>query len=53
VLVRLISAEYGGEPAYIAVFLTGPAPSQPPKSVLVWVVNADGCSLASFTSKRA
>jgi anti-sigma factor RsiW len=53
VLVRLISAEYGGEPAYIAVFLTGPAPSQPPKSVLVWVVHADGCSLASFTSKRA
>ncbi|MGZ4136846.1 MAG: zf-HC2 domain-containing protein [Actinomycetota bacterium] len=52
VLVRLISAQYAGEPAYVAVFLTGPAPSQPPKSVLVWVVHADGCTFASFTSKR-
>jgi hypothetical protein len=53
VLVRLIAARFGGKPAYIAVYVTGPASTQPPKSVLVWVVDADTCSFASFTSKRA
>jgi anti-sigma factor RsiW len=54
VLVRLISARFGGKPAYIAVYLTGPTTSQPPKSVLVVVVNADTCSAwnAKFTEAR-
>lgn len=53
VLVRLIAARFDGKPAYIAVYVTGPASSQPPKSVLVWVVDSQTCSFASFTSKRA
>jgi Putative zinc-finger len=53
VLVRLIAARFDAKPAYIAVYVTGPTSSQPPKSVLVWVVNSQTCSFASFTSKRA
>jgi predicted anti-sigma-YlaC factor YlaD len=51
VLVRLISARYKGQPAIIGVYLTGPGAGQPPSSVLVWVVKADGCGFVSFTSK--
>jgi predicted anti-sigma-YlaC factor YlaD len=52
VLVRLVSAEFDGKPAYIAVYLTGPTATKPPDEVVVWVVYSDTCSLASFTSKR-
>ncbi|HEY3264298.1 MAG TPA: zf-HC2 domain-containing protein [Actinomycetota bacterium] len=52
VLVRLISARYGKEPALIGVYLTGPGQGQPPNEVIVWVVQPSTCQIASFTSKR-
>jgi anti-sigma factor RsiW len=53
VLVRLISAEFDGKPAYIAVYLTGPTTTKPPDEVVVWVVRSDTCEFASITSARA
>jgi hypothetical protein len=52
VLVRLISARFGKEPALIGVYLTGPGQGQPPNEVIVWVVQPSTCQIASFTSKR-
>jgi hypothetical protein len=52
VLVRLISARYGKDPALIGVYLTGPGKGQPPNEVIVWVVRPSTCQIASFTSKR-
>jgi hypothetical protein len=52
VLVRLIEARYKGAAAFIAVYLHGPSPTQPPTEVDVWVVRTNGCAFASFTSSR-
>jgi hypothetical protein len=46
-LVRLIEAEYEGEPAYLAVFLESPGAGQPPDTVVVWVVSTEGCTFVT------
>jgi hypothetical protein len=46
-LVRLIEAEYEGEPAYLAVFLENPGADQPPDAVVVWVVSKGDCSFVT------
>jgi Putative zinc-finger len=52
VLVRLIAARYGKDPALIGVYLSGPGRGQPPDEVIVAVVRPTTCQIASFTSKR-
>jgi hypothetical protein len=52
VLVRLVSASYNGTPALIGVYLTGPAPDAPAKTVLIWVVDANTCEFLSITQAR-
>jgi hypothetical protein len=43
-LVRLIEAEFDGQPAYFAVFLQSPGAGQPADHVVVWVTSAEDCT---------
>lgn len=47
--VRVIEARFVGEPAYFAVFLTGPGAGQPPDTSKVWVVAKDACTILAAT----
>jgi hypothetical protein len=49
-LLRLISARYEGQPAYIGVFAERPDPSAKPTLITVWVVSATDCSLLNYSS---
>jgi hypothetical protein len=51
-LVRLIRARFGGQPAYLGVYLRSPGAGQPPDKVVIWVASRPGCRLLSFTSSR-
>ncbi|MGH9283630.1 MAG: hypothetical protein ACRD0S_11925, partial [Acidimicrobiales bacterium] len=46
------AATFGGQPAYVASFLQGPAPDQPYDRVVVRVVARDSCSLRSLATQR-
>jgi hypothetical protein len=50
-LARLILARYQGRPAYLGVFLEGPAGKRP-GTVAVWVVGAGDCRIRLLTSER-
>jgi hypothetical protein len=47
--VRLISARFQGEPAYIGVYLTGPGAGEPADRVAVWIASSEDCSVLSAT----
>jgi negative regulator of sigma E activity len=51
-LIRLIAAEYGGTPAYIAVYAEGPGAGQPPDRVVVWAVDQEACGILTTASLR-
>ncbi|MBI3647176.1 MAG: hypothetical protein HY240_00200 [Actinobacteria bacterium] len=51
VLVRLIQATYEGQPAYLAIFVHGPAPGEPADRVQTWVVLVKGCTIASLAER--
>lgn len=51
VLVRLISAEYKGTPAYFAVFEESPGAGLPPNAVVVWIASFDGCTFLGAASQ--
>ncbi len=51
-LVRLIRARFGGQPAYVGVYLRTPGAGQPPDKVVIWVASRPDCELLSFTSSR-
>lgn len=48
-LVRLIEARFEDRPAYLAVFLQGPGPGQPPERAVVWTVRRDDCSILNVS----
>ena len=52
ILVRLISATYQGDPAFIAVVLEGTEAGKPPDRAVVWIVRKDDCSVARVTEAR-
>ena len=45
---RIEAASFEGTPAYIAAFLQGPTPDDQYDSLVIWVVDREGCSLLSL-----
>jgi hypothetical protein len=45
-------ASFRGDPAFVAAFLQGPAPSAPYDRLLIWVVHRESCALLYFASFR-
>lgn len=50
--IRLISATYEGAPAYLAIYLEGPAADRPVDTVKIWVVSTKGCDPLSLATAR-
>jgi anti-sigma factor RsiW len=50
--IRLISASFQGQPAYIGVYTEGPGAGLAPDTVTVRVASASSCTILTFTSSK-
>ena len=48
--VRLVSASFQGQPAYLAYILESPGAGQPTDTVTIWVASSKGCASLALTS---